>query len=117
MHDDVIEKKFWSKGKFLMLHPEMRTTDNKPHPDRGRIGEIIDVNGDMCIVSFIQDDLVGAGKFCLLPRSCWCPIPEWMCEVYEVRAKKLAIRLTERGRQIASGMGWAFTKLSTGEKV
>ena len=117
MHNDEIEKKFWSKGKFLMLHPDLYTTDDKPHPDRGRIGEIIDATGEMCIVSFTQDDLVGAGKFCILPRNCWCPIPEFMCEVYEVRAKKMAIRLTPRGQQIAKGMNWKFTKLSTGEKL
>lgn len=110
------EKKAFGKGAYVMLHPLCYIGKDKLHPEAGRIGKLVNDGHKEknFVVDFEQDDLVGKGRYCILPKDAWFPIPNHLVEQYEIRAKKTAYRYTKEGAEIARRMGWNMTDASLG---
>lgn len=111
------EREAFQPGKLVMLHHACRDYDGKPHPDAGRIGKIVECDraSRRMIVEFWCDELVGSSTFCLIPYGHWAPVPDYMAEEYEPRAKNRGWRLNEYGRKIFAGMGWERTLATEGK--
>jgi len=95
-------------GCFVILHPDGE------HPDAGRVGKIISRKDEDLVVEFFSDDLIGIGEFSLLALRCWLPVPEFMVEEYEPRAKKRGWRIHDEGRGLLLSLGLGYTPATEG---
>lgn len=107
------ERNLFAKGCYVMLHHDSKAS-GRPHPDAGRIGCIV-TEGDNMMVEFWRDDLVGGSTFSMIPRGHWAPVPDFMVEEYEPRAKKRGWRLNAKGARMFESLKWAHTAATKGE--
>lgn len=101
--------RLFARGKFVMLHHESTT------PDAGRVGRIVNCKGDRMLVEFFDDDLIGKSDYSVIPRRHWAPVPEFMVEEYEPRAKKRGWRVAERYVATMDKLGWPHTPATEGK--
>lgn len=101
--------KLFAPGKYVMLHPESQT------PDAGRVGRIVNCKGDRMRVEFFDDDLIGKSDYSVIPRRHWAPVPEFMVEEYEPRAKKRGWRVMARHMDLVRKLGWQYTPATEGK--
>lgn len=122
--DDKYEREMFQPGKLVMLHCFATMADGKLHPDCGRIGRVVSCEHGAdgkpkpratMVVEFWSDELVGSGTYCLLPRDAWFPVPDFVAEEYQPRAKKRGWRVSERGLRIFTSMNWPHTAATRGE--
>lgn len=113
-YDAGIAAKLFTVGGYVMLHHECMAGD-KPHPDAGRIGQIVNNGEHEFMAQFFDDELIGSTTFCLIPRRHWAPVPDFCVETYEPRAKRKGWRLNERGVKTFSIMGWGRTPATEGK--
>lgn len=110
------EDAMFQPGCFVMLHTESCVASGKLHPDAGRIGQIVSRRGSDMLVEFFADELFGKSDFCMIPLGHWAPVPRFLVEEYEPRAKKRGWRLNASGVQVYRELGWAQTPATIGEK-
>lgn len=103
------QEAMFQPGRYVALHPESN------HPDAGRVGKIISRKGRDMIVEFFNDDLVGRTEYSTIPLGHWGPVPEFLVEEYEPRAKKRGWRVTESGIKIFRDLGWGYTAATEGK--
>jgi len=109
------EDAMFQPGCFVMLHTESCVASGKLHPDAGRIGQIVSRRGSDMLVEFFADELFGKSDFCMIPLGHWAPVPRFLVEEYEPRAKKRGWRLNASGVQVYRELGWAQTPATIGE--
>lgn len=107
------ERNLFAPGCFVMLHHDSKASGSA-HPDAGRIGCVVSDEPDM-VVEFWRDELVASSTFCLIPRRHWAPVPEFLVEEYEPRAKKRGWRLNAKGARMFQALGWQQTRATRGE--
>lgn len=103
------QEAMFQSGCFVVLHP------NSDHPDAGRVGKIVSRNNNDMLVEFFADDLIGKTEFSMIPLGHWGPVPEFLVEEYEPRAKKRGWRVTERGMKMFRNLGWGYTAATEGK--
>lgn len=108
------EEAMFQPGCFVMLHTESCVASGKLHPDAGRIGQIVSRRGSDMLVEFFADELFGKSDFCMIPLGHWAPVPRFLVEEYEPRAKKRGWRLNASGVQVYRELGWAQTPATIG---
>ncbi len=114
----------WQAGDVIMLHPEARTADKKPHPHAGRLGKIaVILSGRPTNLLTVGLEVVagaGAGTdtYAVLPAGMFLAVPEFCVEIYQTRPGYSGWRLSAEGRRVlVEGMGWPVTPASLGGKL
>lgn len=94
---------------------QMRVRSRIPRfPDIGRVGRVVSNSNELLLVVFFQDDLVGVTTYCRIPLCFWSPVPDFLVEPYEARARKFGWRLTDKAQSLFDVLGWPYTQASRG---
>lgn len=94
-------------GCYVMLPVDLLLSDGRTvHPEAGRIGRINSESHGNLVVEYFDDRLIGKLSACILPKQYWLPVPEFLVEEYEPRAKKHGWRLSVRGVSGFEHMEW-----------